>query len=222
MLRLSQSVKSKLLIRNPKMSHISDYFNDSDLLSLSKSLNNVDYIWSRDPKKLSTYRKIINELYSEDETSETNYSSTYTETDYRSAFLLVLPQNYYAGGCHVTVNDPLQLCSLPCEADGFSLQKGIPELNFTKHRVAEISRFSIKSELDQAEYYDNSFRMIQEFLTSAHVRYMVIRASVSKQKLYYRYARQYFNLILQKDFETNDSLNQEYYFCVYENPNFRG
>jgi hypothetical protein len=191
-------------------------------MSLGQLHEDVDYIWSRDPKKLSVYRKIINELYSSDPETQANFSSTYTEADHCSAFLMILPRNDYAGGCQITVTDPEYDCRLPCEADGFNFKEHLPQLDLENYRVAEVSRFVIKREYMQDEYFDNSFRMIQEFLTSAKVRYMVIRASVSKQKLYYRHARKYFNLILQKDFETNDSLNQEYYFCAYENPNFRG
>jgi hypothetical protein len=223
-MRLSQSVKSKLFQRQEKLLPAGDYFNDSDLLNFYESIDGVDYIWSRDPKKLLTYRRIINQIYNEELGLDYGFYDL-SEMDFRSFFFLALPKNDHAGGCRLTISNPSMQSSLPCEGDGFQIIDKFPEIDFENYKCAEISRFSLKRKYRSSRvsvgFYENFFRMSRDLLTAQNVRYIMICSSVSRQKIYFRYARKYFNLVLQKEFESPSDYNLDYFFCIYENPNFR-
>lgn len=194
-------------------------FSSKEIVSESEDLK---YFWTRDPKILKEYTKLIDVRFKESMNIDDAYKKI-NDTDFKSYFLIGTLKNEIAGGVRASICPAGEDVVLPNELFGFNYKEFFSELNLKENGYVEIDQYAVKAGYRNITDYDFIFRSFKELCDEKHIKYLFIPASRARQKLYKVFASRYFKFIGQKKIDiaqlegqSDISNADDYWFYAYE------
>jgi len=183
----------------------------------------IEYFWTRNPKILKEYIKLIDERFRDEINVKDSYKKI-NDNDFESYFYVAAKVDELVLGVRLSIVPPGGINLLPTENEGFNYKEFFSELDLEKNGYAELTRYSVNTKYRNQVNYDRGFKSFKELCDEKNIKYLFLPGSGSRQRLYKAFAGKYFKYIDIKKFNIaildgqDDALDaKDFWFYAYEN-----